>query len=395
VKLAQIADIHLGFRQYHRLTEGGINQREADVAQAFRHAIEEIISAAPDIIVIAGDLFHSVRPTNPAILHAFNQLRRLREGVPEAPIVIVAGNHDTPRSVETGSILRLFEALEGVHVVLLEPRDLRFEHLDVSLFCVPHAALMSGSRPRMVPDTDSRWKVLVTHGEVAGIFRAGAAALEYGGAVMERGDLHLDQWDYVALGHYHVAHRVADNAWYSGALEYVSTNPWGELRDEAAVGREGRKGWLLVDLGEGVGVDFRPVKLARGLIDLEPIRAKGITAQEVDRLIAERVASVRSGIAGQIVRQLVYDISRPVARELDYAQVRVLKAKALHYHLDLRRPSSSRQVGVAAPGTRQTLVDLLADYLAHRPLEADIDRERLIALGRAYMDRVEQDLLEV
>lgn len=395
MKLAQIADLHLGFRQYHRLTQQGINQREADVAQAFRHAVDDIIAAEPDVIVFAGDLFHSVRPTNPAILDAFNQLRRLREGVAEAPIVIVAGNHDTPRSVETGSILRLFEVLEGVHVVLLEPRDLRFEHLDLSLFCVPHAALLSGSRPRMVPDSESRWKVLVTHGEVAGIFRAGAAALEYGGAVMEQGELHVDQWDYVALGHYHVAHRVADNAWYSGAMEYVSTNPWGELRDEAAVGREGRKGWLLVDFGDDVRVDFRPVKLARGLVDLEPIHAKGMTAQQVDELIAERVAGVGSGIAGQIVRQLVHDISQPVARDLNYAQVRALKAEALHYHLDLRRPRSTPQVGIAAPGTRQTLMDLLADYLARRPLEADIDRDRLIALGRAYMDRVEQELLEV
>ena len=36
MKLAHIADPHLGARQYHRQTPNGINQREADVAQAFR-----------------------------------------------------------------------------------------------------------------------------------------------------------------------------------------------------------------------------------------------------------------------------------------------------------------------------------------------------------------------
>lgn len=102
MKLAHLADIHLGFRQYYRQTPQGINQREADVAGAFRAAVTDMAEADPDLVVIAGDLFHSVRPTNLAILHAFNQLRRLRDALPETPVVLVAGNHDTPRSVEIG-----------------------------------------------------------------------------------------------------------------------------------------------------------------------------------------------------------------------------------------------------------------------------------------------------
>ncbi|MDH3455727.1 MAG: metallophosphoesterase, partial [Gemmatimonadota bacterium] len=63
MKLAHLADVHLGFRQYHRLTANGINQREADVASAFRNVIEGVIAAAPDLVIIAGDLFNSVRPS--------------------------------------------------------------------------------------------------------------------------------------------------------------------------------------------------------------------------------------------------------------------------------------------------------------------------------------------
>jgi len=111
VKLAHIADPHLGIRQYHRQTSAGINQREADIAQAFRAAIDGVIAARPDAVVVAGDLFHSVRPSNSAIVFAFRQFQRLRDALPSAPIVLIAGNHDTPRSVETGSILRLFEEL--------------------------------------------------------------------------------------------------------------------------------------------------------------------------------------------------------------------------------------------------------------------------------------------
>ena len=101
MRLAHLADVHLGFRQYHRQTPQGINQREADVAQAFRRAVGDVIAARPDVVIVAGDLFHSVRPVNAAILESFSQFRRLREGLPEAPIVLIGGNHDTPRSVET------------------------------------------------------------------------------------------------------------------------------------------------------------------------------------------------------------------------------------------------------------------------------------------------------
>src|SRR5437870_1974156 len=121
VKLAHLADLHLGFRQYDRQTPRGWNQREADVAEAFRRAVDDLLVQRPDLIVLAGDIFHSVRPTNPAILFFFQQMQRLRSGLPDAPIVVIAGTHDTPRSVETGTILRLYEAL-GVEVATDKPR---------------------------------------------------------------------------------------------------------------------------------------------------------------------------------------------------------------------------------------------------------------------------------
>src|SRR5213596_2465136 len=125
VKLAHLADLHLGFRQYDRQTLRGGNQREADVAEAFRRAVDDLLVQRPDLIVFAGDIFHSVRPTNPAILYLFQQLHRLRAGLPDAPIVLLAGTHDTPRSVETGTILRLYEAL-GVEVVVDQASYLTF-----------------------------------------------------------------------------------------------------------------------------------------------------------------------------------------------------------------------------------------------------------------------------
>lgn len=389
MKLAHIADPHLGIRQYHRQTPAGINQREADLAQAFRSAIDGVIAAQPDAVVIAGDLFHSVRPTNSAIIFAFRQLQRLREALPAAPVVVIAGNHDTPRTVETGSILRLFEEL-GVDVATDEPRRLIYPDLDLSIFAVPRQAVHTPEPPLLVADGPHKHQVLLAHFEVEGEYPSGHVASEYGGVVVGRRELHLDEWTYVALGHYHTQHQVARNAWYAGALDYIGPNIWGEAYDEVEHGSHG-KGWLLADLSSG-RIERRPVASARRVLDLEPVKAADKSAEAVDELIAARVAAVPGGIADQIVRLRVFDIPRHVARELDHAVIRSFKTEALHFHLDLRRPQMQRRIGLGAPGRRQTLPELVSSYLEGRPLPAELDREAFVRLGRDLMETVERDL---
>jgi exonuclease SbcD len=389
VKLAHIADPHLGIRQYHRQTSAGINQREADVAQAFRTAIDGVIAARPDAVVFAGDLFHSVRPSNSAIVFAFRQFQRLREALPQAPVVLIAGNHDTPRTVETGSILRLFEEL-GVDVATDEPRRLVYPELDLSIFAVPQQALVAAEPPSLQPEGPQKHHVLVAHTEVAGEYPLGHVATEYGGAVVSRRELHLEDWTYVALGHYHTQHQVARNAWYAGSLDFIGPNVWGEAADDASHGSNG-KGWLLVDLETG-RVERRPIPGARAVLDLEPVKAEDTSAEAVDALIAERVTSIPGGISGQIVRLRVFDIPRYVARELNHAAVRSFKTDALHFHLDLRRPETDRTTGVGSPGRRLTLPELVTAYLERRPLPAELDRAAFVRLGREVMDSVERDL---
>ena len=389
MRLAHLADPHLGVRQYHRQTPSGINQREADVARAFRLAVDGLIAARPDAVLVAGDLFHSVRPTNAAIVFAFKQFQRLREALPAAPVVLVAGNHDTPRSAETGSILRLFEEL-GVDVAVDEARRLEYPALDLSVLAVPHHALVSTELPLLRPEGGARHQVMVLHGEIEGVLPTQRHTVEYGGALIGLRELAPEAWSYIALGHYHVQHEVAPHTWYSGSLEYVGTNIWGELADEAEQGVRG-KGWLLADLAEGT-VTREPVPASRPIIDLEPIRGEGLGAEALDRAIEERLRAIPGGVTDRIVRLRVYDVLRHVARELDHAAIRAYKAEALHLHLDIRRPEVQRTVGVGSPGRRQTLPELVRNYLGGRPLPAELDREEFVRLGGELMDAVERDL---
>ena len=172
MRLVHLSDLHLGYRQYQRLTPGGVNQREADVATTFRTAIDRIIALDPDLIVIAGDVFHTVRPTNQAILHAFMQFGRLVHARPEAIVILIAGNHDTPRSAETGGILQLFAQI-GLHVIDREARRLSFPDRELSVLAVPDVP--GQQRPSLTPDPNARCNVMVLHGEVQGVLPAAAA----------------------------------------------------------------------------------------------------------------------------------------------------------------------------------------------------------------------------
>jgi DNA repair exonuclease SbcCD nuclease subunit len=388
MKLAHLADLHLGFRQFDRQTAKGANQREVDIAEAFRRAVDDILEQQPDLIVIAGDLFHSVRPTNAAILYCFRQLHRIRTGLPNSPIVVIAGEHDTPRSTETGSILRLYEAL-GVEIAVEEARRIVLPRLDCAVLAVPQQALAKADRPALRPEPGGpTLNVLVTHGVYGGLGEE-RGTMEYGGAQLTRELLAPEKWDYIALGHYHTAQPVATNAWYAGSLEYLPPNPWGQIQDdqEAAKGKKRRagKGYLLVEL-PGARVTFRAVEPTRRHIDLPFIQGAGLNAKELDAAIAERVNGVK--IDDQIVRLVAWDVERATARDLDHAAIRGFKARALNFQLDLRRPQA-RASGTAGaePGMkRQTLGETVREFLGRRPLDAELNRETFVKLGVEYLE---------
>lgn len=384
MRLVHLSDLHLGYRQYQRLTPGGVNQREADVAATFRAAIDRVIAIRPDVIVVAGDVFHSVRPTNQAILHAFIQFTRLAHALPDAIVVLVAGNHDTPRSTETGGILQLFAQL-GLQVVDREPRRFAYPERGLSILAVPDVPNMT--RPSLTPDPDARINLLVLHGEVQGMLPANAAATDRASVEISHEELGAARWDYVALGHYHVYREVAPNAFYSGSIDYTSANTWGELYEQRIAGIGG-KGFIERDLVTGEH-RFHVLEAARPLIDLPPVNGRGLSAPEVDERIRAAVEGCVGGIDDKIVRLTARDVPRHIARELDHRAIREYKRRALNFQLDLRRPEALRLHGTGAPGRRPSLHEIVRDKLLTRPLESDVDRAALVERALAYLDEAQ------
>ena len=382
MKLVHISDLHLGFRQYQRQTERGLNQREADVASAFRKAIDRIIEIRPDLIIVAGDVFHAVRPTNPAILHAYMQFSRLVQMLPDAMVVMVAGNHDTPRTAETGWILRLFSTL-GISVIEEEAKRITSRDGRVSVLAMP----ILGGLPDMRPDPDAQYNVLVKHYLLDDVAPRLGPHMRPSGISAK--DFPLEDYDYVGFGHYHVFEKLAENAFYSGSIEYTSSNIWREI-DEERKNRIPGKGFIEFDLDTGRH-QFHSIPLARRVVDLPQIEAASMTASELSDAISATVESCDGGIDDRIVRLIVRDVQRHILRDIDHRRIREFKRRALNFLLDARRPEPVRLLASGgAPGRRASLAETVKAMLETRDVTPGIDRKALVELGLFYLNEADR-----
>lgn len=373
MRIAHISDPHLGYRAYNRVNREGVNVREADVFQAFRRALAQVRRIEPDLVVIAGDLFHVVRPSNLTIQHAFRELAQLTTTL-RAPLVILGGNHDSPRSADTGCILDLYANLPGVRVAHNDYVQVKLPELNTSVFCLCHRALPRLSSLKIEPDASSAHNVLLAHGTVEGVLRNPYDLIE-----ISRSQVISDSWDYIAFGHYHMFEELAPNAFYAGSLEYTSTNIWSETGQS--------KGFVEYDLEARRIVQFHEIA-TREVVDLRPIDAAGLTAADLNRMIAQRVESVPGGWANKIIRLVVENVVRPVQADLDYAAVRAIRADALHFDLQLRPPARDRRIRSDADyGPSRPLEDEWDGFAAARELPPGVDRDRLKTLGREYLAR--------
>jgi hypothetical protein len=376
MRLIHFADVHLGFRAYHRLTPHGINQREQDVQDAFRFMLRDVAELKPDLILMAGDLFHSVRPSNLVLQRTFKTFLRFRQEC-DAPIVMIAGNHESPRSAEAGCILRLFENIPGVIVKDSQYEAVKLPELDTAVYCLPHRGLGELSTLQIEPDPGSRHNVLMLHGTLEGI-----GGNMYGGTTISRSQVLGSGWDYIACGHYHLHTKLADNAYYSGAIEYTSFNPWEEVGKNLP-----KKGFIEFDT-DSKKQTFHPTR-AREYLSLPPIHGEGLSASEIMERIGEAADGVRGGLEDKVARLVVWDVPRKVQVDLDHAKLREIRAGALHFDLSFRLPRPKGMAASTATQTvRRTLEQEWAEYVEGYALPGGVEREAFKMLGLEYLSQV-------
>jgi len=370
LRIVHVADTHLGYSAYRKVCEDdspyrGLNQREVDAYLSFEAFVDRMLEMRPDAVLHAGDLFDTVRPSNRALSFALEQMVRLNEA--KIPVVIIAGNHSTPRLRETGSAFRLFEHLEYIHPVYRGA----YEQVvlgDMTVHAVPHSDGESFKEqlPLLEPSGETKFNVAMLHAGVVGFaeFRMN----EFNEQLVDSCYL-KENMDYIAMGHYHNHHQIAGNAFYSGSTEHFS---FAEAKS--------RKGFIEIDLDAKKN---RFIELpTRPMLDLGPIDAHRMDAVS---LMGEIEELLSQDLAGKIVRLSVKNLPRLTYEALNFRRVRELASSATHFEpkFEITRENVSVQFG--SP-TLTSLEQEFVSFLERYPVER-ADKDALRARGLEYLKR--------
>ncbi|GMV04982.1 MAG: hypothetical protein AMXMBFR53_12620 [Gemmatimonadota bacterium] len=342
--VAHLSDLHLGFRAYGRM-ERGVDVRERDVATAWERAVQEVVRLAPQVVVVAGDVFDRPDPPAGALVTLARGLELLRSSLPQTPVLMVAGPRDTPRRPGDPGALAVLDTFPNVEAAAGLPRSILLERLDLHASLVPYRATVREPAVAPEPDPRVRWNLLVLHA------REGAA--ERSGVFVDPAD-----WDYVALGGEHRRRRVDARVQYPGSLERVALDPWDEAADE--------KGFLVVDLERG-STTFHPIP-GRAVAALAPIRVAPGDPERLRRRVEEVTREVPGGIAGKIVRLRLEGVDPEDLLCLQGEQLHALRQQALHLAVEAgREPRVPTEAWIASEAPR----------LLREALRAELERDGL------------------
>jgi DNA repair exonuclease SbcCD nuclease subunit len=379
MRVVHLADTHLGFRQLHRVDAAGRNVREQDVAAAFAQAIDHAVALRPDAVIHAGDLFDSHHPSAAALSVALDGLARLRAA--GIPIILVAGNHETPRASSAEHIFAVLERFgDGVHALHGAPQVVRVGGLAVH--GIPYdndLARMSEAVRAARPDPDAEANVLVAHLGLVGL--GGVVGPEASLAVPGETLAGARAFDYVALGHLHKFAPVAENAAYAGSTERLS---WA---DDAPV-----KGIVEVDLARDpsdLGYLRRHGVDVRAQVELAPVDAR--EADDLTAAIVARAEEARPEVlAGAVVRLWVRDVSAAEYNAVDRTAVAAAFADCLHFELRAE-PRGARTPGGAPDALA---VPALREFLLRWPgaTARGVDPEDFVARAEGFVARADEEL---
>lgn len=250
------ADVHLDVDDY-TIAPHSPSYRQI-IQQAFTTVIDLAIQENVDLLIIAGDLFDSNRPSRTVVDFAIHELRRAGR-----PVVMIPGNHDC---LNAQSIYRQVDLPAACSNLLLisHPEGERHQFSD------QHVVLwgrgMVEHEPSYHPlagiprDRGDAWHIALGHG-----FYIEDESPSYRSSPVYAREIRESGWDYVALGHCHAFQNVSQGAvtaYFSGAPSFY----------HGAQGADGHVALVQFDAEAVLPVDVRR-------FDLRPIVYKALGHQ--------------------------------------------------------------------------------------------------------------------
>lgn len=371
MKILHFSDTHLGFQAFDRVNAEGINTREQDVYDAFARVVTHILESRPDVVVHSGDFFHRPSPSNRALTFGLEQLRRIRDA--RIPIVIIAGNHETPKTVYNSPILRALRSIDGVFPIFGEQwEQVRFDGLAVH--GVPHIndpRLLHRELERMEPVANA-FNILLLHTSLG----KGFLMDEYGEQVFPAEfEQKLAAFQYIALGHWHNFQKTGShpNAWYAGSTERLSDTEIGADKGFITLGITPEK-----TLGS---LDFQSIP-TRSWIRWEMARCFELSVAEIEASLEKFIAE---NAVDQAIVSLVFDDIRP-EQTLELGNLRLRQLFSDAFQVIPRRKTWSERDFVRGieVGQFDRLDHIFADYLRSKYPDDEALAERLVERAKGY-----------
>ncbi|MHA2610613.1 MAG: metallophosphoesterase family protein [bacterium JZ-2024 1] len=365
MKIAHLADTHIGFRQF------GIEEREEDFLRAFERAIEEILQRGVRLVLHSGDLMESPMPRLTHLNFLYMQFKRLRDA--GIPIFGILGNHDRPRVSSHLSTQRFFHQMGMFHLLSEDEnpdwtvwndvfiagisfREAEISEDSLSFWEEAFALLEEQSRPYPV-------RLLMLHQGISGLIPPHLPA-----------ELPLEilpkNFHYIALGHIHfpkVEKFGGGFIVYPGSLELWR---WEELRNPDF-------GFYIVDVGED------KVEVERvGWAPLRPMFRRTLhSVEEIPPLLAE-VASLPVSPVVEISYPL--SLERELRTHSAFAQLRSACVKLI------TKPEIPPPSGVAFQALGLSEEALLREFLSRQNLVEE-EVETLWRLGKEVLFLWQED----
>lgn len=221
MRFMHLADVHLGFNQYHS------EERGRDFARAFVKVCYDAVERLCNLVLISGDLFHKTTMDPRTWLQAVGGLDNVRDA--GIQVLAIAGNHDRAwRSDglnwlhaldELGYLQLLDVSIEGGQLEL-GPRSI-YETDEIRVVGIPYIGM---GLPHIIPQLAGylaalarKFTVLLLHAGLEGEMPGFRASLSMESLGSLRGLV-----DYVALGHLHKPFERDGWVYNPGSLETVS-----------------------------------------------------------------------------------------------------------------------------------------------------------------------------
>ena len=324
-----------------------------------------ILKIKPSFVLHAGDFFDTVRPPNRTINFAFNQLQRLfKERI---PIIIISGNHSSPRMSISGSIFesfRVFNNVFPVHNGAYEKISLN----DTIIHAIPHCSTEEDIKKNIqsVQPVKGKHNILITH---AGIVQTDYQTGEFNEQKIPLQTLQNNEFDYVALGHYHLFEKVLGsvNAYYSGSTERLGFKYAGK-----------EVGIVEVDL-----TTFKPKLLSlqvRPMVKVEPINCDSIIPID----ILKKIETFKNSVPNKALIQIQLDnITKDKYLQIDRKEIEKIFPGAFHIEVI---PRLAVTKGLASPSTSIDELHIEFDRFLKSKKIDEKEEKQLLEIAKKYLD---------